>query len=184
MIFRDTPVEGVYIVEVEPYIGPRGVFARTFCQEEFEAQGLDPRVSQCNLSHNPYRGTLRGLHYQSEPHGEVKLVRCVTGAIFDVAVDLRPGSPTYLRHAAIVLSAENRRALYIPKGCAHGFQTLEDDSGVLYQMSDPYAPDHRSGVRWDDPAFGIDWPISNPFMIDRDANYPDYRVSEYARTHR
>jgi dTDP-4-dehydrorhamnose 3,5-epimerase len=176
MIFRPTPVAGAYVIEPQPHVDERGSFARVWCQHELEAQGLSTRIAQCNVSSNRSRGILRGLHYQAAPHEEVKLVRCTAGAIYDVALDLRPDSPTYLRHAAVELSAENHLTLYIPQGCAHGFQTLQDDSEVFYQMSEFYAPGHGRGVRWNDPAFGIAWPIADPIMIDRDRDYPDYVV--------
>jgi dTDP-4-dehydrorhamnose 3,5-epimerase len=175
MIFSETDIGGAFLVEVEAIEDERGMFARTFSEEEFSARGLDPRVVQCNLSFNPRTGTLRGLHYQAAPHGEAKLVRCVRGAVFDVAVDLRPDSPTYRRWAAAELSADNRLAFFIPEGCAHGFQTLVEDSEVLYQMSTPYVPGAGRGVSWDDPAFAIAWPSAprdGRVMSERDAAYP------------
>lgn len=174
MIFHETTVAGAYVIEPEPHRDDRGYFARVFCREEFGGRGLETSVSQCNLSLNNRRGILRGLHFQENPHGEVKLVRCVSGAIFDVVLDLRPSSPTYLHHQGVVLSPENLKALYIPLGCAHGFQALENDSTVLYQMSHPYVPGAGRGVRWNDPAFAIEWPLPDPVMADRDASYPDY----------
>jgi dTDP-4-dehydrorhamnose 3,5-epimerase len=176
VIFTDTPISGAYLIEPEPSADERGLFARTFCAEEFAGRGLDARVSQCNTSANRRAGTLRGLHYQADPHGEAKLVRCTRGAIFDVAVDLRSSSGTYLRWAAAELTADNRQAFFIPAGCAHGFQTLADDSEVLYQMSTPYVPGSGRGVRWNDPAFGIAWPGPPPAgrtMSERDRGYPD-----------
>ena len=170
------PVSGAYLIEPEPIADERGLFARTFCAEEFARRGLDARVSQCNTSANRRAGTLRGMHYQAAPHGEAKLVRCTRGAIFDVAVDLRPSSSTYLRWAAAELTADNRQAFFIPAGCAHGFQTLADDSEVLYQMSTPYVPGAGRGVRWNDPAFGITWPEPPPLgrtISERDRVYPD-----------
>ena len=177
MIFHDTPLAGVVVVELELLGDERGAFARTFCTEEFAAHELDTTVAQCNISHNDRAGTLRGMHYQAEPHGEAKLVRATSGAIFDVAVDLRPASRTYLGWYATELSADNRRGLSIPTGCAHGFQTLRDDTEVLYLMSTPYVPGAARGVRWDDPAIGIEWPEPPPgavrMMSERDATYPD-----------
>jgi len=170
------PVSGAYLIEPEPIADERGLFARTFCAEEFARRGLDARVSQCNTSANRRAGTLRGMHYQAAPHGEAKLVRCTRGAIFDVAVDLRPSSSTYLRWAAAELTADNRQAFFIPAGCAHGFQTLADDSEVLYQMSTPFVPGAGRGVRWNDPAFGITWPEPPPLgrtISERDRVYPD-----------
>ncbi len=158
MRFVETPLPGAWVIELEEIEDERGWFARTFDAEEFRARGLNPDVVQCNASFNRRAGTLRGMHYQAPPHGESKLVRCVGGAIFDVAVDLRDGSPTYRGWHGVELSAENRRAFYIPAGLAHGFQTLADDSEVLYQMGDPYVPEAARGVRWDDPALGIAWP--------------------------
>lgn len=174
VIFTPTPLPGALLIEPESREDHRGSFTRIFCVEEFAAHGLETRLVQSSLSYNHRRGTLRGMHFQAAPREEVKVVRCVRGAIHDVIIDLRPDSPTYMKHFAAVLSAENRRALYIPKGFAHGFQTLEDGSEVLYQMSEFYSPEHARGVRWNDPAFGIDWPIADPIILDRDASYPDY----------
>jgi dTDP-4-dehydrorhamnose 3,5-epimerase len=177
VLFAETPVAGALVVEPQPIEDERGFFARTFSTEEFAARGLDARVDQCSASFSVRAGTLRGMHYQAAPHGETKLVRCTRGAIFDVAVDLRRESPTYLRWAGVELSADNRRALYVPEGCAHGFQTLVDGAEVLYQISMPYVPAAARGVRWDDPAFGIDWPdapIGGRTMSARDAAYPDF----------
>ena len=176
MIFQETPIDGAWVVVPEPTEDERGLFARTFSTDEFGARGLDSRVSQCSTSFNARAGTLRGLHYQAAPHGEAKLVRCTHGTIYDVAVDLRTDSPSYLRWCATQLSAENRHAFFIPDGCAHGFQTLADDSEVLYQISTPYVPGSGRGVRWDDPAFAIEWPDAPPggrIMSERDARYPD-----------
>jgi dTDP-4-dehydrorhamnose 3,5-epimerase len=176
VIFHDTPLAGVVVVEPELLTDERGAFARTFCTEEFTAQGLDPRLSQVNISFNPRAGTVRGMHYQAEPHGEAKLVRVTRGAIFDVAIDLRPKSPTRRQWFGVQLTAEDRSALYIPKGCAHGFQTLRDDTEVLYLMSNPYVEGAGRGVRWDDPALGIDWPqppVGGRTISERDATYPD-----------
>jgi dTDP-4-dehydrorhamnose 3,5-epimerase len=174
VIFAPTALPGAFLVELERREDERGFFARSFCRREFEAQGLDPSVVQCNVSFNRRRGTLRGLHWQAEPHGETKLVRTTRGALWDAIVDLRPDSPTYCRWFGAELTAENRRALYIPQGFAHGFQTLTDDVEVFYQMSAFYVPEAQRGVRWDDSAFGIDWPIRPPFLSDRDATYPDF----------
>ncbi len=157
MRFVETPLSGVWVIELEEIEDERGWFARTFDAEEFRGRGLNPDVVQCNASFNHRAGTLRGMHYQADPHGESKLVRCVRGAIFDVTVDLRDGSPTCRDWHGVELSAENRRAFYIPAGLAHGFQTLTDETEVLYQMGDPYVPEAARGVRWDDPAFGIEW---------------------------
>jgi len=176
MRFIETPLPGAWIIELDLLGDERGWFARTFDADEFEARGLDPTIAQCNASFNARQATLRGMHYQAEPHGESKLVRCVRGAIFDVAVDLRTDSPTRCRWHAVELSAENRRAFYIPAGLAHGFQTLTDDCEVLYQMGQRYVPDAARGVRWDDPAFGIRWPEAECERIvsEKDRTYPDF----------
>ena len=178
MIFEPIDVEGAYLIKPEPHEDERGSFLRVFCVREFAGHGLVTTVAQSSLSSNRRRGTLRGLHLQAPPFEEVKLVRCVRGAVHDVILDLRPASPTYLHHRAVTLSAENGMALYVPAGCAHGFQTLEDGSEVLYQMSEFYAPDHGRGVRWNDPAFGIPWPVAEPIMNERDASWADYDVVE------
>jgi dTDP-4-dehydrorhamnose 3,5-epimerase len=176
MRFAETPLAGVWVIELDLLGDERGWFARTFGAEEFEARGLNPAVVQCNASFNARRDTLRGMHYQAEPHGESKLVRCVRGAIFDVAVDLRSDSSTFCAWHGVELSAENRRALYIPAGLAHGFQTLSDDCEVLYQMGHRYVPEAARGVRWDDPAFEIEWPRTQEARLvsERDASYPDF----------
>jgi dTDP-4-dehydrorhamnose 3,5-epimerase len=174
VIFTDTGLAGAYLVSPERREDERGWFARTWCEHEAERLGLNPRVVQCNVSFNRRRGTLRGMHYQAAPWQEVKLVRCTRGAIHDVIIDLRPGSPSFMRHAAVTLTADNRHALYVPEGCAHGFQTLADDTEVVYQMSEFYAPAHARGVRWNDPAFGIRWPDGDPLLSERDRGYPDW----------
>ena len=176
MIFRETTIEGVTVVEPELHADERGFFARTWDPAEFAAHGLNDRVVQVSVSYNRKRGTLRGLHYQAAPHMEAKLVRCTSGAIFDVAVDLRPGSATFRRWVGVELSAENRFALYIPEGCAHGFLTLTDDAEVAYQISAPYVADSARGVRFDDPAFGIDWPGDAIVVNERDRSYPNFAV--------
>lgn len=175
MIFTPAPLAGVYIVDVEPHADGRGAFARTFCADEFARHGLCASFPQCSTSFNHTAGTLRGLHYQVAPHAEAKLVRATAGAIFDVIVDLRAGSKT--RHAwfGVELTAANRRALYIPEGLAHGFQTLTDGAEVFYQISRPHVPEAARGARWDDPAFGIAWPRPVSCISERDKNYPDCR---------
>ena len=178
MIFTPLSLAGTWTVAPEPHRDRRGFFARTWCADEFAAHGLDPRVAQCSISYNERKGTLRGLHLQDRPHGEVKLVRCVRGAIYDVIVDLRPGSDTFLRHATVELNSDNRLSLYIPEGVAHGFQTLVDDTEVWYQMSALYAPDFTRGVRWNDPLFGISWPHLPPIIIERDSAFPDFLPAE------
>jgi dTDP-4-dehydrorhamnose 3,5-epimerase len=170
-MFHKTALGGVFIIEPERREDRRGFFARTWCQEEFAGHGLNPHLVQCSVSVNVLRGTLRGMHFQAPPHAEAKLIRCTRGAMWDVALDLRPGSPTFRRHVGAELTAENRLALYIPEGVAHGFQTLEDNTEVLYQMTAAYAPETARGVRFDDPAFGIPWPIPDPIVLERDRNY-------------
>lgn len=172
MKFEPLSIPGAYVVVLEPLEDERGFFARSWCRSEFEARGLNPRVEQCNISRNRERGTLRGMHYQVAPHAEAKLVRCTRGAVYDVVLDLRPDSPRYLRWEAVELSAENYKALYVPEGCAHGFQTMVDDSELFYQMAAAYAPGSSRGVRWDDPAFGIVWPLPNPILSPKDRSHP------------
>ena len=174
MIFTETKLAGAFLIELERRTDRRGFFARTFCQKEFEAYGLNTQVVQCNVSFNKRKGTLRGMHYQAAPFAEAKLVRCTSGSIHDVIIDLRPASPTFKQYFAVELSAENRRMLYIPEAFAHGFQTLQDDTEVFYQMAQPYSAEHARGVRWNDPAFGIEWPEGERIIIDRDQNYPDF----------
>jgi dTDP-4-dehydrorhamnose 3,5-epimerase len=174
MKFTATELSGLMIVDIAAIPDDRGHFARTFCAEEFAAAGLPAVFPQCNASFNAVRGTLRGLHWQAAPFFEGKLVRCTRGAIMDVAVDLRSESPTYRRWFGIELTADNARALYIPPGFAHGFQTLSDASEVFYHMSEPYRPNLSRGARWDDRAFCIRWPIADPILSTRDATYPDY----------
>jgi dTDP-4-dehydrorhamnose 3,5-epimerase len=174
VIFVPTVVPGAFVVEPERLEDERGFFARTWCAREFAERGLDPRVVQCSVSFSERKGTLRGLHYQIAPHPEAKLVRCTRGAIHDVIVDLREDSPAFLRHVAVELSAENHRMVYVPEGVAHGFQTLEDRSEVAYQMSAFHAPSHARGVRWNDPAFAIDWPAAERTISERDRTYPDF----------
>ena len=172
MIFNETKIAGVWTIEIEPIRDDRGWFARTHCAETFAARGLVSSFSQCSTSYNRLSGTLRGLHFQAAPAEEAKLVRCVRGALFDVAVDMRRGSPTYGQWVAAELTADNRRALLIPEGCAHGFQTLTDDTEIFYQISAPYAPELSVGVRWNDPDIAVTWPLGNPIMSDRDRKLP------------
>jgi dTDP-4-dehydrorhamnose 3,5-epimerase len=178
VIFVPTALPGAFVIELERLEDERGFFARTWSAQEFEAHGLNAQLVQCSTSFNRRRGTLRGMHWQVAPFAEAKLVRCTMGAIHDVVLDLRPDSPAYLQHLAIELSAANRRMLYVPEGCAHGFQTLVDDTEVFYQMSQVYSPEHARGVRWDDPAFGLPWPPGERIMNDRDRNYPDFSGPE------
>jgi dTDP-4-dehydrorhamnose 3,5-epimerase len=181
MNFHATAVEGAYVVEPERLADERGFFARTFDSEAFRTHGLDPVITQSSISFNRQKATLRGLHYQVAPYEEAKLVRCVRGAVFDVAVDLRPTSPTYLINCAVELTAENRLALYVPAGCAHGYLTLEDSTELEYGISQAYEPAATAGVRWDDPLFGIVWPETPHVISPQDASYPDYRrITEHA----
>ncbi len=172
MIFIETQLKGAYLIEPERLEDKRGFFARTFCRKELEDHGLDPKIVQCNVSYNKLKGTLRGMHYQIAPKAETKLVRCTRGAIYDVIIDLRPDSPTCDQWISVELSASNFRMIYVPEGFAHGFQTLEDDTEVFYQMSEFYSPEHARGLRWDDPAFGIVWPVKNKIISDKDRNHP------------
>jgi dTDP-4-dehydrorhamnose 3,5-epimerase len=179
MHFIPVSLLGAYVIEPDALEDDRGFFARTWCQQEFDKKGLDPHLVQCNISFNKKRGTLRGMHCQVSPFAETKLVRCTQGAIYDVIVDLRPESQTYLQWTAIELTAENRKALYVPKGFAHGFQTLEDSSEVFYQMSEFYAPDYARGFRWNDPQFNINWPEPVSMISERDQAYEKYSPSDF-----
>lgn len=172
MTLHPTSLHGVFIVDLEPIHDNRGFFARLFEAGEFEARGLNPVVAQTSLSLNRIRGTVRGMHFQRPPAAEAKLIRCISGAVFDVAVDLRPDSPTYLQWTSCELSAVNRRSIYIPEGCAHGFQALEDASEVLYHVSHPYAPALADGVHYQDPALAIAWPLPVTEISERDASWP------------
>ncbi len=171
MIISHTAIPGPAVLDVEMRSDERGFFARTFCRDEFLAAGLEPLVEQCNLSFNHRRGTLRGMHFQVAPHPEAKLVRCTRGAIVDIIVDMRPASPTRLQHVAVELSAENRRALYVPPYFAHGYQTLVDDTEVAYQVGGSYEPMAERGLRHDDPDLGIDWPLEVSVISDKDASW-------------
>jgi dTDP-4-dehydrorhamnose 3,5-epimerase len=179
MTFTESRVKGVIEIALDVHEDERGTFARSYCWREFEAHGLNPRVVQCNASYNKTRGTLRGMHYQDGPHGEAKLIRCSRGAIYDVAVDIRPDSPTFRAWTASVLRAEQgrlSRMMYLPEGIAHGFLTLEDDTEVFYQMSEFYSPEAARGFRWNDPAFSIQWPEAVRVISDRDRTYPDFSL--------
>lgn len=175
MIFSETKLKGVFIVDIEKSEDARGFFARTSCRREFAGQGLNPDWAQNSVSFNHARGTLRGMHYQVQPHEETKLVRCTSGAIFDVVIDLRPESPTFGQWVGAELTASNHRMLYIPPMIAHGFQTLADNSEVFYQISEFYTPGAARGVRWNDPAFAIEWPETPTVMSSRDGTYPDFQ---------
>jgi dTDP-4-dehydrorhamnose 3,5-epimerase len=174
VIFQETPLPGAWLIELDRKVDERGWFARTFDADEFARRGLEPAVVQCNASFNERAGTLRGMHFQREPHGEPKLVRCVRGAVYDVIVDLREGSPARGRWFAAELGEKDGRMLYVPAGVAHGFQTLADQTEVAYQMGHEYVPSHASGVRWDDPAFGIEWPPGERVISERDRSWPDF----------
>lgn len=175
MRFTGTALQGAYVIDLEPVEDARGSFARVWDQRAFARKGLETRIAQCNTSHNVHRGTLRGMHFQHPPYEEVKLIRCSRGSLFDVIIDLRPGSATYRQWFGVSLSADNRRMLYVPRGMAHGFQTLEDDTEAFYFMSEFHVPDAEAGVRYNDPAFGIDWPLGEPTAIsDKDRSWPDF----------
>ena len=174
MKFSPTALVGAYVIDIEPVADERGFFVRSWCREEFARRGLNPDLAQCSISFNKKRGTLRGMHYQAKPHEETKVVRCTRGAIYDVIVDLRPESSTFRKWIAVELRADNRRMLYIPVGLAHGFQSLTDDTEVFYQISAPYHPESARGARWNDPAFGIEWPVAERVISDKDRQYPDF----------
>lgn len=175
MRFTETPLAGAYVIDIEPIVDERGFFARTWCQADFAKYNLRCDFVQSSLSYNRAQATLRGMHYQREPHAEIKLVQCIKGAISDVILDLRPDSPTYKGWFAATLSEDNHRMMYVPEGVAHGFQTLQDKTDVLYCISHPYHPEYVSGVRWDDPAFQIEWPASETRIISaKDAAFPDF----------
>ncbi|MCB0071431.1 MAG: dTDP-4-dehydrorhamnose 3,5-epimerase [Caldilineaceae bacterium] len=176
MIFQPTGLAGAYVIAIERLSDERGFFARSFCAREFEDHGLNPSMAQCNISYNRHAGTLRGMHFQAAPFEEAKLVRCTRGAIHDVIIDLRPDSPTFMRHVGVLLTPEERNMLYVPEGFAHGFLTLEDHTEVFYQMSEFYVPGAARGFRWDDPAFAIDWPAPVSVISARDAAYPDFAL--------
>lgn len=175
MKFIPTMLTGAYVIELERHEDERGFFARTWCRDEFAQLGLSAEIAQCSVSRSARVGTLRGMHYQRTPHEEVKLVHCTRGAIFDVIIDLRSGSPTHTHWLGVELNEERGTALYVPRGFAHGFQTLTDDAEVAYTMSTSYVPDSATGVRWDDPAFSIEWPVTGErTMSERDRTWPDY----------
>jgi len=171
MIFTETKLKGVYVIAPELIEDERGFFARLWTPEEFEERGLNPRLVQSNISYNRRKGTVRGMHFQVKPHEEAKLVRCTRGSLYDVALDIRPDSPTYLQWEAVELTAENRLMFYVPEGFAHGYQTLEDDTEVFYQMSELYHPESARGLRWDDPKLGIRWPLPVSVISRRDTQF-------------
>lgn len=177
MIFTETTLKGAFVIDPEPASDERGMFARVWCEKEFEMHGLSPRWVQSSISVNRRKGTLRGMHYQAAPNQEVKLVRCTAGAIYDVIVDLRPTSPTYGQHVSLMLTADNHRSLYIPKQFAHGFLTLQDNSEVSYHMSEFYAPSSACGIRWDDPLFRIEWPEPVVIVSEKDQLWPQFNLN-------
>lgn len=174
MNFKETTLKGAFLIEPERLEDERGFFSRSYCRREFEAHGLNPRVVQCNVSYNVKKGTLRGMHYQVPPYEEAKLVRCTQGSIYDVIIDLRSGSKSYLNHFGVRLDYTNHLMLYIPEGFGHGFLTLEDNTEVFYQMSEFYSPEYSRGCRWNDSTFNIQWPIEVEIISERDQNYPDF----------
>lgn len=176
MIFTETKLNGAYVIEIQKLEDMRGFFARTWCKNEFKAHGLISCLMQINISSSKKKGTLRGMHYQEEPNQESKLIRCTRGAIYDVIIDLRPNSSTYKKWFGIELTAENYKMLYVPEDFAHGFQTLEDDTEVVYQVSQFYSPQSERGVRYNDPIFGISWPLDVQVITDKDKNWADYTV--------
>jgi len=172
MIFRETKLKGAFIIEVEKREDERGFFARTWCKKEFEDHGLTTNMVQSNIAFSKRKGTLRGLHYQKAPYGEVKVVRCTRGSLYDVLVDVRPGSSTYRQWVGVELTSDNHKMAYIPEGFAHGYQTLEDNTEVTYQVSQFYSPDFEQGIRYDDPGIGIDWPLIDKTISDKDKGWP------------
>ena len=175
MIFTETKLKGAFIVDLEKISDERGFFARTYCQDEFTAQGLMPEVVQSNMSTNKLRGTMRGMHYQNDPYQEEKLVRCVKGALYDVIIDLRVDSPTYLEWLGVELTEDNHRALLVPKDFAHGFVTLVENTTAFYMVSQFYTPGAESGIRWNDSSFGIEWPIEPEVISEKDLHWPDFQ---------
>ncbi|MEN6475349.1 MAG: dTDP-4-dehydrorhamnose 3,5-epimerase [Syntrophaceae bacterium] len=174
MIFTETHLKGAFIIDIDMFQDERGFFARSWCRREFEEQGLNQKLVQCNISYNTLKGTMRGMHYQMKPFEEAKLIRCTMGSIYDIIVDIRSDSPTYKQHFDIILTPANHKMLYVPEGFAHGFLTLEDKTEVFYQMSEFFAPDYARGFRWNDPAFGIKLPADVLVISERDRDYPDY----------
>ncbi len=174
MIFRETDLPGVHEIQIEPRVDERGFFARSWCQNEFESNGLEAKLAQCSISFNARNGTLRGMHFQAAPHQETKLVRCTRGAIYDVVIDLRPHSRTFKQWTGIFLTAARRNMVYVPHGCGHGFLTLEDETEVFYQISEFYNAESSRGVRWNDSAFQIIWPAEVQVISERDRAYPNF----------
>jgi dTDP-4-dehydrorhamnose 3,5-epimerase len=176
MVFKETRLKGAFIIGLEKIADERGFFSRAWCRKEFETHGLNPNIAQCNLSFNAIKGTLRGIHYQIAPYEEAKIIRCINGKVYDVIVDLRPKSPTYLQWISFELSAENRTMLYVPENFAHGYLTLADNSEVFYQVSQFYSPGSEGGIRWDDPSVNIKWPkIPNLIISEKDKKWPNFK---------
>jgi dTDP-4-dehydrorhamnose 3,5-epimerase len=176
MIFNETKIKGAYVIDIKPIEDERGFFARGFCRKEFADHGMDIDILQTNISYNKYKGTLRGMHLQLAPYGEKKLVRCTRGAIYDVIVDLRSDSETFKQWLGLELTAKNYRMLLVPEGCAHGYLTLEDDTDTTYQVTQYYTGSHETGVRWNDPAFNIEWPVEPKIISERDRNHADFSI--------
>jgi len=181
MIFEKTDFEDVYIIEIEKHEDSRGFFARSWDKNEFELKGLNSNLTQCNISLNSKIGTLRGIHYQGEPYQEVKLIRCTRGSLFDVIIDLRNDSKSFKKWLSFKLNEKNHKMLYIPEGFAHGFQTLEDNTEVFYQMTQNFIPNYAFGIRWNDTQFNIKWPIKNPIMSDKDKQFPDFDQKDFLK---
>jgi dTDP-4-dehydrorhamnose 3,5-epimerase len=181
MKFTETPLKGVFVIDLEKRGDDRGFFARLFCEREFAQYGLNPKIVQMNNSSSTTRGTLRGIHYQLAPKGEDKTFRCVRGALFDVVIDLRPDSPTFLKHFAVELTAENRTMIHVPQGCANSFMTIADDTEIIYFTSEFYSPQHERGIRYNDPALGIHWPMEPVVISDKDKNHPDFKPETHLK---
>ena len=181
MKFTESPLKGVFVIELEKRGDDRGFFARLFCENEFRQRGLNPKIVQMNNSLSSMRGTLRGIHYQLAPKAEDKTFRCVRGALFDVVIDLRPNSPTFLRPFAVELTAENRKMIHVPQGCANSFMTLADDTEIFYLTSEFYSPQHERGIRYNDPALGIQWPMAPAVISDKDKNHPDFKPETHLK---
>ena len=181
MKFTETPLKGVYVIELEKRGDERGFFARLFCEREFAAHGLNPRIVQMNNSLSGQRGTLRGIHYQLRPKGEDKTFRCMTGALFDVVIDLRQESPTFLQHFTVELTAENRKMIHVPQGCANSFMTLADNTEIFYFTSEFYSPEHERGIRYNDPALGIKWPMEPVVISDKDKGHADFKPETHLK---
>ena len=178
MKFTETKLKGAFIIDIQPFEDERGMFTRVYCQREFEEHGLNPNVVNTNVSRSTFKGTLRGMHFQRHPDAECKLVRCTRGSLLDVIVDIRPDSPTYKEWIAVELTATNYRMLFVPEGFAHGFMTLEDNTEATYQVSQFYSPKSEGGLRWNDPAIGIEWPMEPTVQSDKDQNWPDFAEVE------